>query len=643
MRIEHNSIHLLSILADNPETTTNELAKKMNVSTKTIQRQLSHLQDIIEDLKMDLTLVIHPSKGIKLAGDYNKLSLVIQKLNRRSINEEKDRLLYIISALIKAEEPITLQFLADEMHIGRSTVEKSVSDARVFLRDFEVSIQGTNKGLIIEANELLKRKILSELIRQYWHGIVVNVDGTDASPLNISLNNQLVPMIGEDIIDRVQTLVHQFIRDFNLSLTEYQYQSLIIHIAIAIDRINKEYYVQDTKIVENLNSLTNQLVQQLETTFSIRIPSVEMQYLNIYIEGIMNRASLVGKQDSIGSLEYGTKLHHILEDYLAYLNPDQELLNNLTMHLNTSIKRLKQDIRIRNPYKEQVKHDYSTAFNLAVELAMELSSIFNVLFNIDEMTYIAIHLQSFFERQKQSKVDIILVCASGFGTVKLLEQRIKQHFGDVLNITDIIGIAQLNEIDYDNKLIISTIPIDSDLDNIISVSPLLSNTDIHNISYHINQHISLTSSAFYNLLNDNLLFHSTGKSENWMTVIELIVSQLIFRGYADVGLLESAYSRERLSSTALNKFSMPHGDTKFIKKSVISVYMNPHGIQWGKQKVNVVFFFALNPNEGLEISDIYKEFNDLISNNEWMNGILQADNRNDLIKYLTNERNEHNE
>ena len=78
MRIDHNDIYLLTILGEAPETTTNELAQKMNVSAKTVQRQLTKLQEIIEQLEMGIQLTINPSKGIQLEGDYNQLPLLIQ-------------------------------------------------------------------------------------------------------------------------------------------------------------------------------------------------------------------------------------------------------------------------------------------------------------------------------------------------------------------------------------------------------------------------------------------------------------------------------------------------------------------------------------------------------------------------------------
>lgn len=104
MRIDNDDINLLTILAETPETTTVELAQKINVSTKTIQRQLSNLQETMEKLAIDIQLTINPSKGVKLEGDYNQLPILIQRLKRLSVDDEKDRLFYIVSVLLNATD-----------------------------------------------------------------------------------------------------------------------------------------------------------------------------------------------------------------------------------------------------------------------------------------------------------------------------------------------------------------------------------------------------------------------------------------------------------------------------------------------------------------------------------------------------------
>lgn len=285
MRIDHNDIYLLTILGEAPETTTNELAQKMNVSAKTVQRQLTKLQEIIEQLEMGIQLTINPSKGIQLEGDYNQLPLLIQRMKQLAVNEEQDRLLYIVSVLLNSTEAVTLQTFADDMYIARSTVEKAVHDARNFLSDFDVEIEGTRKGLVINANESLKRKILSELIREYWHGIVVNIDGSQEGLIDISLNSQLMPAIEVSILNEVQHLVYQFMKDNGLSFNEDQYQSLVIYISVMIDRIRKHHYIDEVEVKTKVPmiDLTSQLIQQLKNTFTMEIPVFERQYIATYL------------------------------------------------------------------------------------------------------------------------------------------------------------------------------------------------------------------------------------------------------------------------------------------------------------------------------------------------------------------------
>ena len=635
MRIEHILIQLLSILASRSTVFYEELADQLQVSTRTVQRYLQELEEIFKQLDLALQIEYLAGQAIRLHGDYDKLALAMQRLKRLSINEERDRMAYIISLLINNKQAVTIQAIADKLFVGRSTVEKSLMEAQEFLKAFEVEIIGTNKGLVLEADERVKRKILSELIRGYWHGVVVNPQSLQNNlPLDIALNFQSTSMFEEDLIRKIQVLVNQFIYEHRFSVTEYQYQSLIIHIAIAIDRIEKGQFLTLTEQEVKLNEWTPQIIALIEEEFDLIIPSIEKGYLNLHIEGMVCGPAYTFDSIRIEDLEYGELIQEVLNTHLSPLYPDDILLKNIAIHLNTTLKRLSQKISIKNPYKETIKNDYTTAFNLAVEIALDLSNQTDLIFNVDEVTYIAIHIQSFFERKQTEKLEVVLVCASGVGTVRLLEQRLLQHFGDEINISEVVGLNQLNDLAASSKLIISTIPINSSSDNIVLVSPLLTDRDIQCLSKKIHRHRSGKEGAFRQLLSPEFLFYSTGQNENSRTVIEFITSQLIFRGVGQVGLLESALEREELSSTAMGTFSMPHGDPQLIDRSVICIYVNPNGIEWGDQSVKVVFFFAINPQKTPSITQVYKEFNDLISNEALIATCLALKSQKELKDYF---------
>ncbi|BDP85662.1 hypothetical protein EfmAA610_28720 [Enterococcus faecium] len=50
-----------------------------------------------------------------------------------------------------------------------------------------------------------------------------------------------------------------------------------------------------------------------------------------------------------------------------------------------------------------------------------------------------------------------------------------------------------------------------------------------------------------------------------MNVLNIITKKLVKENYAKEGILEGAIKREKLSSTAMNDFAMPHIEVDFIK------------------------------------------------------------------------------
>lgn len=634
-RIDHIFIKLLSVLAQHNTISEDELANHFNLSIRTIQRYLVDLESIIKQLDLDLDLNKTDRKNIHLVGNRNKLALVIQKMNRLSFNEALDRIAIMVNQLLQATEPLTLQYFADYMHIGKTTAEKTLQEAREYVARYKVRIDGSRKGLVMHADENQTRKILADLIRIYWSGIKLNLDN-NVQHLDISMNVQTDSLLNQTILQRVQMVVNKFINAYQIDITEYQYQSLIIHISIAIDRIQGASFYETRKPIENIHDFTLKLVKLLEEAFDLSIPRQEYYYLNLHIETILN-LPIEANQVQTNDLEYGKVIRQVLVNHLAVLDPDDTLLTNLSIHLNTSLKRIKQNSKIQNPHKEYVKNNFTRAFNLAVDIALELSELTHLIFNVDEITYIAIHIQSFFERKtnQYEPIKAILVCASGFGTVKLLEQRLMQHFYGQLTILDTIGLNELSKIRNKDVLIISTIPIESRRADIIYVNPLLTEPDIKTIDKYIADYHHKHTKTTNHYLDSNLIFFSKGIKENHRTVIEFMCSQLIYRGYAEVGLLESVLKREELASTAMGLFALPHGDTRYVNKSVIGAYYNPNGIYWNGQKVYIAFFMAINPADQLNLKKLYSDFNYFISQDDFKENIQTIKNKEELITFLT--------
>ncbi|HBL8318516.1 TPA: PTS sugar transporter subunit IIA, partial [Enterococcus faecium] len=198
---------------------------------------------------------------------------------------------------------------------------------------------------------------------------------------------------------------------------------------------------------------------------------------------------------------------------------------------------------------------------------------FCIHFNEDEIAYVTLHIQSLLDRYKPDKTKVILVCSSGYGTSKLLEQRINNGFADMVEIEDVLSINELQDRKVTDELVISTIPIENTNFPVIVVSPLMLGADVRKVKQYL-QLNEQTEDAFLNLLDKRFCFFTHQIKDNQVNVLNIITKKLVKENYAKEGILEGAIKREKLSSTAMNDFAMPHIEVDFIKKPVICVYVN---------------------------------------------------------------------
>ena len=611
-KIEHHYVQLLEILVEHPKTNYKFLAKEMDVSLRTVQRYLSELQLILDELELNLNLNVQPGVGVSLLGDLKKTSLLVKNLKSFQVDEIEDRMVYIILHLLQTETPTTIQRFANELYVSRSTIDNTLKEVRKKLGEYNLQLESNHKGLVLYASERQKRLLFADILKYFWGGITV-FQSQNTWEFNIILSGQAKEMISPKTVDQIISVLGELIDETQIQFTDYEYQSLMLHLAITIERIRSNQYIDYEQFpTSEWLPLSKKLIFLLEAQFDLVIPESERNYINNHMKTFHRGDIDYNQEKSFESFEFGKELKLIISTTIGYLQPDTTLYNHLIQHLNASIKRLKLQASIRNPYLVEIKKSFPRAFATGVSLADEISDYFNIDINEDEIAYIAIHIQSFLERKQEDKQPVILVCASGFGTAKLLEQRLLQNFDDLIEIKKIIGIREMNQLHFGKELIISTIPIENHTDQIITVNPLLNKQDMEKIQLYLSNKEESLSKHFWSLVDESLVFISDGKNDTKDAVLTTITTHLIQKNIAEVGILESVHTRENLASTALKNFAMPHGDTKHIKKTAISIYLNPNGIQWGEGKVNFVFFFAIDPKDTPRLKDIYKYFSYLI-------------------------------
>lgn len=320
------------------------------------------------------------------------------------------------------------------------------------------------------------------------------------------------------------------------------------------------------------------------------------------------------------------------------IHPDKELLEGLSLHLESTIKRLKVGLNIYNPYTKEIRRNLPEAFDAAVELQADLQTKYEIIMNDDELAFIALHFESFYERHLSDKrLRVVVVCSSGIGTSQLLAQRLETRFNKTLQVNRVTTVADLFNSKLTEDLVISTIPISNIEKPVICVGPLLEPNDIQVIQSEIKQLQKSTQShnPFFDFLKPELILIKD-QSEDYQQTMETITQALINGKYIKNAkeVLKAVDEREELASTAMERFALPHVSPKLIEKSALVLLISKTPILWKKSEVNFIFFIGLNNEVKGKMRDIFKLINAIIDDQQLQGRLLKARQKQQVIKIL---------
>ncbi|GEP19614.1 BglG family transcription antiterminator [Pediococcus argentinicus] len=629
--LNEKEIQIIRLIIKTGTVHYSNISKHIGRSRKTISKYLDNIASLVP--AYSTTLVRKRNVGIYFEGDLVKLQRAIQKYKYTDTpNTRSERVIAILSKLLLAQGPITIQDLADSTFVSRSTLESDFKEVKRVLSKADAIIKNTHDGMEVIATESAKRKLMSNLLTMYWGDTTYleNTKGEVHRKLNIPPDMR--SFFSKDTFTKVLTTLDQFERNSLLNFTDYEYQSLAIHLIISMERIIKDKTLEESKYDTKLEQETTNLVKMLEDNFKVEIPEYEQQYINIHILAAEGKLISEDKFKNYNGELQQNVVHDFLNDNLR--NKDEMLLRGLTVHLTSALKRLSLGLNLNNPYTQDIKKFFPLAFNNAIDISAKVEKSFGITLNEDEVAFIALHIEAYIERQKNI-INAVIVCSTGLGTARLLEQRVKKFFSDTIQINRVTSIQSLKEHPIVEDLVISTINIEVQNVPVVVVPPFLDTGSAKQIKSVSDNILSLknNSNSFGQLLNRQMMFFAN-KPENRSDVIRNIGAKLQDLGYGRDGIGDAAVHRETLASTAIDNVAMPHAPLEFVSKSCIAIYINPYGIAWDGNEVNIVFFLAINKDVQDQIEQIYKRFNDILEYKKILKELKKAKTPQDVLRNI---------
>lgn len=631
MVLDRREKEIVTILLENGVTTISQIAEIMQLSNKTISQSLKFIDNYFEG--SDVSLIRKPKVGISLVGNVDEIHQLMQSAKQQAIPTTKEeRVQYLCFDILKKSDYFTRQDLQDSLFIGKTTLEKDINKVNEILSLFHVTIEWIpGKGSFLNLMEQEKRKLAVDLIYYFWghNWQVVKTDNSFFHTIE-GVPDFAREFVNLEALKEIDKLLQEYLSKTQQELSDMSYHSLLLHLLITIERIHDGKVLEGSQQVTELviSAELSQFVEQLEQTFDVHLPASEVRFIQIHLK-IDDQKEFEfclegGNDDLIRQL-----IKQKITDY------DEASLIGFVAHIKSAIERIRNGLPVINPFIADVKQSFPISFDEAIQLKQELEKRFKVSIPVDEVAYLAVHIQTFKERKKEEnyyKVKALLVCSSGKGTSQLLAARIRRTFPNI-EISRILSIQELARTKIREELILSTVNLEMKSHEILYVSPVLSQADQVKIGKFLaeNKQISVRTKEFSSLIQPNLIFLDEALAD-LESVIRFIGETLISLNYVNQGIVQSAIDRERLSFTSFGKFATPHGAPEFVRKSTIVFLRLKDEIKWGDAKVKGVFFICIKDETPEELERIYDTLLEIIDSGD--KGYLLKGNKEQLLTYL---------
>ena len=628
---EDRKFLIIKLLQHNHNIPLAELAQKLNVSTRTIRNDIKLLNDILEDSAF---IEIEQGECCFYITDHYELEerkISLEKM-QRDFDSPQKRVAYIIKTLMTNDKPYSTEELAYDMNLGRTTLSNEIKKLNEVLKNYGLSIEGTqNAGIQLKGEELQLRLFILEHI----YDMVYEEEA-----------------IQENIQNCIETLFEQYRLE---STTE---KNFFHYVVMSVDRIQsghslkymdeKFYVLQKSNAWDIIQTVANELRPLLNKEISIE----EKLFMTIPLAGMRTPTDL----ENISKMELKQNIDEVVEEIIAsigyelnlYLKKDN-LQKDFYYHISFMVNRLQFGYVLKNPLAEEITKKYPLAYKMAKIAAKVVEEKYHVTVPEDEVGYITAYFGAYileYSIVQQKPYKIALVCSTGRGTARLIASQLKKlldHNAEMDLYSEKQVSAELLN-DYDIVFSTVTLPFESKK-QIIRIKDIFDEKElllhIQKVKYlekvdFLGEETSGVSLIAALLEEDTffLLDEKKGYLENTKVMIE----KLTEKGFVDEQFWERISEREKNSTMVFgHNVAFPHTVNKQREGKLVFAL----GVSTKKLKsecgenVQLIFLLALPKNKELDDSVLVRIYDEMISiaqNEQYIAEITKAENYKQLVR-----------
>ena len=577
------------LLSSGGPVSKQEIADELGVSKRTVQREFEYLELCIR--KYHLGLENHKGKGVEIRGNVEDIDRLRENLGGETYPDAADRdgrRRRLLFELLRDRTPRKLFYYSQLLGVSEATAGSDMDALCPWLEESHLGIvRRPGYGVILEGDERDYRDAMRRFIEEtagrsdaYSSGDITGEIFAEA--LLDAADSGIYSLLEGDTVRRVDKVLRELNEPKVLQLADSAYAGLVIHISIVIERLRQGAALKSIPPeMGNLEfwddyDLAVRILEAMEKEFEITIPRGELSYVLLHIRGA--KMAYTGEEMEFPADMGDDKLLPMIDRMIDVydksianeLKEDEEFLRGLLVHLRPVLIRLSTGLRIHNPILEDIKQEYADIFESCRRASYVITQETGYEVNEEEVGFLAMHFGAAQERVRENKlftrkVNIGIVCASGFGVARLMMTRLKDKLGNRA-ILKAYGKGEINKyVISGTDFFVSTMNLDQLPVDYLQVSPLIPPKDLVKIEYKLEDysHIKREATATpFNRRLDEAYFlireiksiirryrrMETSENIRFRELLQFLTMQVTDSLHAAAALRDGIEERERLNS-----------------------------------------------------------------------------------------------
>lgn len=490
---------IFSELIWNDKSTVAAFKDKYNVQERSIRLAIKSINDDL--MEAGLPTIFENSEGELSIEDKDQIAVkefekFIQNYNFYSYTMTKNERHTILALiLLNGREYITVDMFKNEIGVSRNTILNDLQELKSWFEDREMTLKAKpHVGYVIDATETQIRENILKLMEvnseeYYQNGYTLNVYWW-------LLLKQLDTM---NSFENLKNILLEEEEETGVILEDYSFYEAGIELMIILNRLDQGKYLisfndelKEEIEISSKYPFSKSVLNKIGRKYDVKITEEEILMFTKHLRG---KRYLKGERNSATSLDINVMIAeaiHLISGQLGidfYL--DFGLYDLMVAHMKSAVYRVMNGEVLVNPFKDEIINDYPEILQIVHKELENLENFIGKKFREDEVMFLVLYFALVIEKEKiqsnkNKKIPVALVCATGRGTVQFMLAKLKI----LENIIDIVSVSShhnMNEIEQSGaRMIISTIPLpNSKLPNVAVRSPMLDDQDILTIQQKV--------------------------------------------------------------------------------------------------------------------------------------------------------------